>query len=169
MTEYINKDFYKQIPANERHFIKLPQEAAYAVVKELEAADIPYSATVSEYRSIVTVNKADSSRAEEIAKKYASERSDRGTVIGNTEYKYIRDKKYIDTDADTARKIAALLSGNANNKFSGIIRGEKATITVSGDKNAAAVRAMVDNIKNLDLLEALRERGFERTADTNGL
>lgn len=168
MTEYINKDFYKQIPANERHFIKLSQEAAYAAVKELETANIPYSATVSEYRSIVTVNKADSSRAEEIAKKYASERSDRGTVIGNTEYKYIRDKKYIDTDADTARKIAALLSGNANNKFSGIIRGEKATITVSGDKNAAAVRAMVDNIKNLDLLEALRERGFERTADTNG-
>ena len=168
MTEYINKEFYQQIPANERHFIKLPQEAAYAAVKELEAANIPHSATISEYRSIVTVNKADSSRAEEIAKKYASERSDRGTIIGNTEYKYIRDKKYIDTDADTARKIAALPSGNANSKFSGIIRGEKATITVSGDKNAAAVRAMVDNIKNLDLLEALRERGFERTADTNG-
>lgn len=169
MTEYINKEFYQQIPANERYFIKLTQEAAYAAVKELEAANIPHSATISEYRSIVTVNKADSATAEKIAENAAKAFPPSArTILGNTEFKYIRDKKYIDTDADTARKIAALLSGNANNKFSGIIRGEKATITVSGEKNAAAVRAMVENLKNLDLLEALRERGYERTADTNG-
>lgn len=169
MTEYINKEFYQQIPANERHFIKLSQEAAYAAVKELEAANIPHSATISEYRSIVTVNKADSVTAEKIAENAAKAfPASARTILGNTEYKYIRDKKYIDTDADTARKIAALLSGNVNNRFSGIIRGEKATITVSGEKNAAAVRAMAENFKNLDLLEALRERGFERTADTNG-
>lgn len=169
MTEYINKEFYQQIPANERYFIKLTQEAAYAAVKELEAANIPHSATISEYRSIVTVNKADSATAEKIAENAAKAFPPSArTILGNTEFKYIRDKKYIDTDADTARKIAALLSGNTNNKFSGIIRGEKATITVSGEKNAAAVRAMVENFKNLDLLEALRERGYERTADTNG-
>lgn len=168
MTEYINKDFYKQIPANERHFIKLSQEAAYAAVKELEAAKIPHSATISEYRSVVTVNRVDSVNAERIAEKAAKEFPNVKKVFGNTEYKAIRDRKYIDTDADTARKIAALLSGNTNNRFSGIIRGEKATITVSGEKNAAAVRAMVENLKNMDLLEALRERGYERTADTNG-
>lgn len=168
MTEYINKDFYKQIPANERHFIKLSQEAAYAAVKELEAANIPHSATISEYRSVVTVNRVDSVNAERIAEKAAKEFPNVKKVFGNTEYKAIRDRKYIDTDADTARKIAALLSGNTNNRFSGIIRGEKATITVSGEKNAAAVRAMVENLKNMDLLEALRERGYERTADTNG-
>ncbi len=169
MTEYINKEFYQQIPANERHFIKLSQEAAYAAVKELEAANIPHSATISEYRSIVTVNKADSVTAEKIAENAAKAfPASARTILGNTEYKYIRDKKYIDTDADTARKIAALLSGNVNNRFSGIIRGEKATITVSGEKNAAAVRAMIDNLKNMDLLEALRQRGFERIADTNG-
>lgn len=168
MTEYINKDFYKQIPANERHFIKLSQEAAYAAVKELEVANIPHSATISEYRSIVTVNKADSERAEKIAENSAKAFPNVRTVLGNTEFKYIRDKKYIDTDADTARQIADILSGNANNRFSGIIRGDKATITVSGEKNAAAVRAMIDNLKNMDLLEALRQRGFERIADTNG-
>ena len=168
MTEYINKDFYKQIPANERHFIKLSQEAAYAAVKELKAANIPHSATISEYRSVVTVNRVDSVNAERIAEKAAKEFPNVKKVFGNTEYKAIRDRKYIDTDADTARKIAALLSGNTNNRFSGIIRGEKATITVSGEKNAAAVRAMVENLKNMDLLEALRERGYERTADTNG-
>lgn len=168
MTEYINKDYYRQIPANERHFIKLSQEAAYAAVKELEAANIPHSATISEYRSIVTVNKADSERAEKIAEKSAREFPNVRMTLGNTEFKYIRDKKYIDTDAETARKIASLLSGNTNNRFSGIIRGSKATITVSGEKNAAAVRAMIDNLKNMDLLEALRERGFERIPDTNG-
>ena len=110
MTEYINKEFYQQIPANERHFIKLPQETAYAVVKELEAANIPHSATISEYRSIVTVNKADSVTAEKIAENAAKAfPASARTILGNTEYKYIRDKKYIDTDADTARKIAARL------------------------------------------------------------
>lgn len=168
MNEYINKDIYNQIPASERHFIKLSQEAAYAAVKMLEEAHIAHSATISEYRSVITVYKADSENAEQIAEKAAKAYPTKRSVIGNIEYKYIRDKKYIDTDAETAMKIAAILSGNASNRFSGIIKGEKATITVSGEKNAAAVRAMVDNIKNLDLLEALRAQGFERVADTNG-
>ncbi|MCM1524784.1 MAG: DUF3849 domain-containing protein [Ruminococcus sp.] len=168
MTEYINKDYYRQIPANERHFIKLSPEAAYAAVKELEAANIPYSATVSEYRSIVTVNSSDSERAEEIAGNAEKSFPKINNIIGNTDYKYIRDKKYIDADAETARKIADILSGNPSNKFSGIIRGNRATITVSGEKNAAAVRSMIDNLKNMDILEALRQRGFERAADASG-
>ncbi len=168
MTEYINKDYYSQIPTNERHYIRLSQAAAYAAAKKLNAENIPYSATISEYRSIITVNSADSERAEMIAREISENEQRMRVIIGNTEYKNIRDKKYIETDAETARKIADILSGSINNRFSGIINGNKATITVSGEKNAAAVRNMIDNIKNMDLLEELHKAGYERVADSNG-
>lgn len=53
-------------------------------------------------------------------------------------------------------------------KFSGRISGNSATLTVVGEKNAATVRRIIDNIQNMDLVNELREKGYERIADTNG-
>ena len=59
-------------------------------------------------------------------------------------------------------------TGDGKMKFSGRLNGSNATLTVVGDTNAAFVRRIIDNIQNMDLVNELREKGYERTADTNG-
>ncbi len=169
MTEYINKDFYKQIPPKERHYLNVSSEAAKLFMERLKAANIQFSATLSEYKNTVTVFKADSERANAILRSVSEEKTRQSRkIIGNTDYRFISDKKYINTDAQTALQIATILSGDSSNRFSGIIDGNKATITVSGEKNAASVRRMVDNIRHMDLINELNSAGFERIADSNG-
>ena len=168
MTEYINKEFYKEIPANERHYINLSASNIKAVMDKLNAEGIPFSATLSNYKNVVTVRKSDSERAAAIVNELTPKQSSDVRIIGNIEYKYISDKRYINMDSDTALKVAAIMSGDSNNRFSGRIVGDKATITVSGDRAAADVRRIADNIKNADLLTELSEAGFERVEANNG-
>ncbi len=168
MNEYINKDFYKQIPMQERHYINLTAEAAEKVMNRLKAENIPFSATLSNYKNVVTVRKSDSERAEAFVREAAPAVNNNRRIIGNTDYRAIADKRYIHTDAETALQITSLLSGGNSSRFSGIITGDKATITVSGEKNAVYIRRMAENIKNADLLAELEAAGFERLPDTNG-
>ena len=170
MTSYINKEYYMQIPPSERHIIKLNNgRRANEFADRLRAEGIPFSAVISNYRNAVTVDRYNSERAEAIAAELAERQTENGrTIIGNTDYKYIKDKKYINTDPETAMHIADILSGNSSIRFSGVINGDEATITVSGDKNAAVVRGMIENYKNMDLIQELHRRGFERLPDTNG-
>lgn len=169
MTDYINKEYYKQLRNSDRHFIKLSQEAAYLFFDKLKAEGIPYSAIVSEYRCTATVDKKFRERSETLALEAEASIQRGRTIIGNTEYKNIRDKKYIETDAETANQIAHILAGNGSNRFSGVIHSNgKATITVSGERNAAAVRTMIENLKNMDLLSELHEAGYERVSGNNG-
>ena len=169
MTNYINKDLYLQIPANERYFLKFANsESANLAAEQFSALGIPFSAVISSYRNAITVYKTDSERAEAVAASIRTQEQNNRKIIGNTEYKYIKDRKFIDTDIETAMHISDILSGNSNIRFSGVIRGNKATITVSGDRNAAVVRGMIENYKNMDLIQELHEHGFERLPDTNG-
>ena len=168
MTEYINKDLYRQIPPNERHFINLNSANADEMIRQLKAAGIEFSATLSDYRRTVTVRRSDSERADAILDSLAKPQQNNSRIIGNTEYRYISDKKYINTDAKTALQIANLLSGDTGSRFSGRIVGDRATITVSGDSNAAVIRRMIENLKNTDIIEALREAGYERIPDSDG-
>ncbi len=162
MTEYINKDFYKAIPPQERHYINLSGNNINDVIDRLNSEGIVFSATISNYKNVVTVHIADRERASAIAAEFSAAKSAMVKIIGNTEYKYISDKRYINMDRETALKVAAVLSGDNKSHFSGRIVGDKATITVSGDKNAVAVRRIAENIKNMDLLTELEAAGFER-------
>ncbi len=168
MTEYINKDFYKAIPPQERHYINLNGNSIRAVMDKLNSEGIVYSATISDYKNVVTVHIADRERASAIAAEFTAAKSADVKIIGNTEYKYISDKRYINMDRETALKVAAVLSGDNRSHFSGRIVGDKATITVSGDKNAVAVRRIAENIKNMDLLTELEAAGFERLNTDKG-
>ncbi len=168
MTEYINKEFYKEIPADERHYINLSASNISAVMDRLNAEGIPFSATLNNYKNVITVRKSDSERANAIVSELTPKKSSDIRIIGNTDYRYISDKRYINMDSDTALKVAAILSGDSNSRFSGRIVGDKATITVSGDKNAVNVRRIADNIKNADLLSELDKAGFERVNIDNG-
>ena len=169
MPEYINKDYYKKLAPNERSFINLTAQNIKAVMDRLEAEHIMFSATVG-YKNTITVSNNDRDRVLNIMKSLPQQNRDNMRIIGNTAYKDLppADRRYINTDAETALQVANILSGDGKMKFSGRLNGSNATLTVVGDTNAAFVRRIIDNIQNMDLVNELREKGYERTADTNG-
>lgn len=169
MPEYINKDYYKKLAPNERSFINLTAQNIKAVMDRLEAEHIMFSATVG-YKNTITVSNNDRDRVLNIMKSLPQQNRDNMRIIGNTAYKDLppADRRYINTDAETALQVANILSGDGKMKFSGRVNGSNATLTVVGDNNAAFVRRIIDNIQNMDLVNELREKGYERTADTNG-
>ena len=169
MPEYINKEYYRQLAPNDRTFLNLTAQSVKAVMDRLTAENIKFSATVG-YKNTVTVSKADSERAMDIVKSFADKNRSSERIIGNTQYKDLppSERKYINTDPETALQAANILAGDSAIKFSGRINANSATITVAGDSNAAFVRRIIDNIQNMDLVNELREKGYERTADTNG-
>lgn len=168
MPEYINKDYYKKLAPNERSFINLTAQNIKAVMDRLEAEHIMFSATVG-YKNTITVSNADREKVLNIMKSLPQQ-NDNMRIIGNTAYKDLppADRRYINTDAETALQVGNILSGDGKMKFSGRLNGSNATLTVVGDTNAAFVRRVIDNIQNMDLVNELREKGYERTADTNG-
>lgn len=168
MPEYINKDYYKKLAPNERSFINLTAQNIKAVMDRLETEHIMFSATVG-YKNTITVSNADRDKVLNIMKSLPQQ-NDNMRIIGNTAYKDLppADRRYINTDAETALQAANILAGDSAIKFSGRITDTGATITVAGDTNAAFVRRIIDNIQNMDLVNELREKGYERTADTNG-
>ena len=169
MSEYINKDYYKKLAPNERSFINLTAQNIKAVMNRLEAEHIMFSATVG-YKNTITVSNNDRDRVLNIMKSLPQQNRDNMRIIGNTAYKDLppADRRYINTDAETALQVANILSGDGKMKFSGRVNGSNATLTVVGDNNAAFVRRIIDNIQNMDLVNELREKGYERIADTNG-
>lgn len=168
MPEYINKDYYKKLAPNERSFINLTAQNIKAVMDRLEAEHIMFSATVG-YKNTITVSNADREKVLDIMKSLPQQ-NDNMRIIGNTAYKDLppADRRYINTDAETALQVANILSGDGKMKFSGRLNGSNATLTVVGDNNAAFVRRIIDNIQNMDLVNELRDKGYERIADTNG-
>ena len=169
MPEYINKEYYRQLAPNDRTFLNLTAQSVKAVMDRLTAENIKFSATVG-YKNTVTVSKADSERAMDIVRSFADKNRSSERIIGNTQYKDLppSERKYINTDPETALQAANILAGDSAIKFSGRINANSATITVAGDSNAAFVRRIIDNIQNMDLVNELREKGYERIADTNG-
>ena len=163
MNDYINKDYYKQLSAADRHFINLSYAAASELINRLSAENIPFSATVGDFKNVITISKSNAERVKQFADEIAENAKKLRRIIGNTEYRYIPDKKYIDTDPETAEQLANLLAGDSSRKFSGIIdgNGNKATITVSGEKNAADIRRMIENIRNSDLISIIEEKNRE--------
>lgn len=169
MPEYINKEYYRQLAPNDRTFLNLTAQSVKAVMDRLTAENIKFSATVG-YKNTVTVSKADSERAMDIVSLFADKNRSSERIIGNTQYKDLppSERKYINTDPETALQAANILAGDSAIKFSGRINANSATITVAGDSNAAFVRRIIDNIQNMDLVNELREKGYEHIADTNG-
>lgn len=169
MPEYINKEYYRQLAPNDRTFLNLTAQSVKAVMDRLNDENIKFSATVG-YKNTVTVSKADSERAMDIVKSFADKNRSSERIIGNTQYNDLppSERKYINTDPETALQAANILAGDSAIKFSGRINANSATITVAGDSNAAFVRRIIDNIQNMDLVNEMREKGYERIADTNG-
>ena len=168
MPEYVNKDYYRQLAPDDRSFLNLTANNIKAVMDRLNAENIVFSATVG-YKNTITVSKADRERALAIVNSLSDQNRSTARIIGNVPYKELppSERKYINTDTETALQVANIIAGDSSMKFSGRISGNNATLTVVGEKNAATVRRIIDNIQNMDLVNELREKGYERIADTN--
>lgn len=169
MPEYVNKDYYRQLAPDDRSFLNLTAQNIRTVMDRLNAENIMFSATVG-YKNTITVSKADRERALAIVNSLSDQNRSTARIIGNVPYKELppSERKYINTDTETALQVANIIAGDSSMKFSGRISGNNATLTVVGEKNAATVRRIIDNIQNMDLVNELREKGYERIADTNG-
>ena len=169
MPEYVNKDYYRQLAPDDRSFLNLTAQNIRTVMDRLNAENIMFSATVG-YKNTITVSKADKERALAIVNSLSDQNRSTARIIGNVPYKELppSERKYINTDTETALQVANIIAGDSSMKFSGRISGNSATLTVVGEKNAATVRRIIDNIQNMDLVNELREKGYERIADTNG-
>ena len=169
MPEYVNKDYYRQLAPDDRSFLNLSAQNIRNVMDRLNAENIMFSATVG-YKNTITVSKADRERTLAIVNSLSDQNRSTARIIGNVPYKELppSERKYINTDTETALQVANIIAGDSSMKFSGRISGNNATLTVVGEKNAATVRRIIDNIQNMDLVNELREKGYERIADTNG-
>lgn len=81
------------------------------------------------FRKIVGDRIADSIHYQQPKVPYAPPEKN---IIGNSEYRYIPNKKYFQADTDTILKMAEIMEHNGI-KFSGRIYGEKSKLTVSSN------------------------------------
>ena len=144
MNNIIGNTPYRNI--QNKKYIDSTAEYIGKLAEFLDKEQIPYSGRISEYKSTITVSGDENfKRASEILDKIKAENPRR--FIGNTQYKYIRDKRIISMDADVVDKIAARLDSE-HIMYSGIVEGEKGRITVGGSELEALVKGYIELERN---------------------
>lgn len=144
MNNIIGNTPYRNI--QNKKYIDSTAEYIGKLADFLDKEQIPYSGRISEYKSTITVSGDENFRkVNEILDRIKSENPRR--FIGNTQYKYIRDKRIIPMDADIADKIAARLDSE-HIMYSGIVEGERGRITVSGSEIEALVKGYIEQEKS---------------------
>ena len=138
----------------EKAYINGTQKNIMQLAAELDKAGINYSGRVSDYRSAITVEAADRARTLEILKTILNadkenipvENSDKN-IIGNAEYRYIPNKRYVRGEAEAMLRTADRLTAE-NISFSGRIKGDTVTLTVSGEETQELVKKYFAEEKN---------------------
>ena len=144
MNNIIGNTPYRNI--QNKKYIDSTAEYIGKLADFLDKEQIPYSGRISEYKSTITVSGDENfKRASEILDKIKAENPRR--FIGNTQYKYIRDKRIIPMDADVIDKIAARLDSE-HIMYSGIVEGKKGRITVGGSEIEALVKGYIELERN---------------------
>lgn len=144
MNNIIGNTPYRNI--QNKKYIDSTAEYIGKLADFLDKEQIPYSGRINEYKSTITVSGEENfKRASEILDRIKAENPRR--FIGNTQYKYIRDKRIISMDADVVDKIAARLDSE-HIMYSGIVEGEKGRITVSGSEIEALVKGYIEQERN---------------------
>ena len=133
---------YKSI--NEKAYINGSQDDIMRLAQELDRVGINYSGRISEYRSAITVAAADRVKTIEIMnglmrKDESSLANAEKNIIGNVEYRYIANKRYIKGETEAMLRTADRLTAE-NISFSGRINGNTVTLTVSGDEMQERVK-----------------------------
>lgn len=138
----------------EKAYINGTQENLMRLAAELDKSGISYSGRISDYRSAITVEAADRARTLEImkgilnaAKENVPEDNSEKNIIGNAEYRYISNKRYVRGETEAMLRTADRLTAE-NISFSGRIKGDTVTLTVSGDETQELVKKYFAEEKN---------------------
>ena len=170
-TQIIGNTEYKSI--KEKAYINGTQENIMQLAAELDKAGINYSGRVSDYRSAITVEATDRAKTLEIlkgilntGKENIPAESSEKNIIGNAEYRFISNKRYVKGETEAMLRTADRLTAE-NISFSGRIKGDTVTLTVSGDeaqelakKYFAEEKNRIENIQSAYFL-ALSSDTFE--------
>ena len=135
--DIIGNTEYKSIP--DKQYFTLRTSTAEKVNKALDEAGIKFSGRVDGQETKLTISAADVDKYKTIVydvvfmDKTAKEKpsQQKSEIIGNAEYKDIPDKQYAKVSAEKAQSFAKIFE-KMGVPFSGIINGDKATITLSG-------------------------------------
>ncbi len=151
-TQIIGNTEYNSI--KEKAYINGTQENLMQLAAELDKAGINYSGRISDYRSAITVETADRARTLEIlkgilnaAKENVPEDNSEKNIVGNVEYRYISNKRYVRGETEAMLRTADRLTAE-NISFSGRIKGDTVTLTVSGDETQELVKRYFAEEKN---------------------
>lgn len=138
----------------EKAYINGTQENLMQLAAELDKAGISYSGRISDYRSAITVETADRARTLEIlkgilnaGKENIPDDNSEKNIIGNAEYRYISNKRYVRGETEAMLRTADRLTAE-NISFSGRIKGDTVTLTVSGDETQELVKRYFAEEKN---------------------
>ena len=143
--DIIGNTEYKSIP--DKQYFTLRTPTAEKVAKALDEAGIKFSGRVDGKETKLTISAADVDKYKTIAydtvfvDKSAKEKpaQQKSEIIGNAEYKDIPDKQYAKVSTEKAQSMAKVFEEKGV-PFSAMIKGDKATITLS-DKDMQQFRA----------------------------
>ena len=159
--DIIGNTEYKSIP--DKQYFTLRTSTAEKVDKALDEAGIKFSGRVDGQETKLTISAADVDKYKTIVydvvfmDKSAKEKpaQQKSEIIGNAEYKDIPDKQYAKVSAEKAQSFAKIFE-KMDVPFSAMIKGDKATITLSG-KDMEQFRAALDAPEKKSILGQLKE------------
>lgn len=164
---------YKSI--ENKQYFKLDTDTAQKVAEKLTEQNIPFSGRITGENTTLTIGKANVENYKAVIAEVTGNvketptveqpkaepalKKDKGTIIGNTEYKDIPNKSYAKLSTEKALAVAEILDRQGV-KFSGRTVGDKTTLTISKEDLGEYKKALATVNKAVQM-EEKQEKAHE--------
>ena len=165
-TNIIGNVQYKSI--ENKQYFKLDTDTAQNVAEKLTEQNIPFSGRITGENTTLTIGKANVENYKAVIAEVTGNvketptveqpkaepalKKDKGTIIGNTEYKDIPNKSYAKLSTEKALAVAEILDSQGV-KFSGRTVGDKTTLTISKEDLGEYKKALATVNKAMQMEE----------------
>ena len=157
---------YKSI--ENKQYFKLDTDTAQNVAEKLTEQNIPFSGRITGENTTLTIGKANVENYKAVIAEVTGNvketptveqpkaepalKKDKGTIIGNTEYKDIPNKSYAKLSTEKALAVAEIIDSQGV-KFSGRTVGDKTTLTISKEDLGEYKKALAKVNKAMQMEE----------------
>lgn len=157
---------YKSI--ENKQYFKLDTDTAQNVAEKLTEQNIPFSGRITGENTTLTIGKANVENYKAVIAEVTGNvketptveqpkaepalKKDKGTIIGNTEYKDIPNKSYAKLSTEKALAVAEIIDSQGV-KFSGRTVGDKTTLTISKEDLGEYKKALATVNKAMQMEE----------------
>lgn len=139
-------------------------EECQKLADELTAQGVPFSGRIQYnfQKGTITVSPENYKTTLDVLEKIRTHSpvEKKNTTIGNKPYKYIYDKKYINSNEEEIRKLADILTREGIEFSGNIYNADKAAITVSGAENQKLANAYLNYVRNTTVVNHIADYGF---------